>query len=322
MISHIRYLSISTMKKIIIIYGPTCSGKTYLSNLISQSFSCSIVNSDSTQVYDKIKILNTSPSLNENNNIPHYLFNFFSVYKNYSLDQYISDTNNILSSSKTDNFIFVGGTGMYINALLNGMTIMPPVKQDIRDYARNRLKEIGNQSFFKELVSMDHNVMDKIHPNNSHKLIRAYEIFQSTGKSIFDLLKKKNNNSILQDSKILKIYLNPGRKFLYESCNQRFDELIKNGAIDEVQSISENFDLLSKSVKSIIGLQEIYEYINDRSTLNETLSIAKQRTRNYAKRQVTWFNRQIQHDLQIVFETSCEFKKMTNILLNQINEFL
>ncbi len=310
------------MKKIIFIYGPTSSGKTHLSNILANISSAHIINADSMQVYDQIKILNASPSDVEKKANMHFLFNFFSIYENYSLDSYVRDVKNILDSSESNNYIIVGGTGMYISGLLNGVTKIPQIEQEIREFVRDRFISLGNSNFYSELSQLDQNVIGKIHPNNSHKVIRAYEVIKSTGKSIFEFLESSSEKSILENSKIIKIYLKPDRNFLYDLCNQRFDYMIKNGAIDEVLSVADDFNELSQSVKKIIGLEEIYEYVNNRKSLKEAIEIAKQRTRNYSKRQYTWFSHQIQPDIQLEFKSLSEYETQINSLVKKINEFI
>lgn len=310
------------MKKIIIIYGPTGSGKTQLASILASKFDYDIINADSMQVYKEIEILNASPSKEDKNLTTHSLFNFFSIYKNYSLDLYINDVKNILENNTNKNYIIVGGTGMYINALLQGMKEIPTIPEDIRVETKERFFELGNIEFYKELIKLDPEIIDKIHCNNSHRLMRAYEVKKFTGYSIYDANHSKQIESILNEYKIIKIYLNPERCFLYKLCNKRFDKMIKNGAIEEVESIANDYQNLSLSVKKIIGLEEIYQYINGKNNIEDMISIAQQRTRNYAKRQFTWFSNQITHDYQVNFSSSNEYEKEINNIQKHFNEFL
>jgi len=305
------------MKKIIVIYGPTGSGKTNLSNLIAQGNNFNIVNIDAMQVYDKIKILNASPEDSDKKLINHSLFNFFSVYNNYSLDLYIKDCENILKSTNNANYVFVGGTGMYINGLINGLRVLDKIPQSIRNFTTEKLAKLGNEKFYEELKKLDPKTIGKIHPNNTYRLIRAYEVKETSGKSIYSL-DVINNESIVSSYEIIKIYLKPEREFLYEICDKRFIDMLQNGAIDEVESLISDYDSLSISVKKIIGMNELYEYLNNRCTIEEVISIAQQRTRNYAKRQYTWFSKQLESDFLLEFSSLKEYKDQINKILKTI----
>jgi tRNA dimethylallyltransferase len=188
------------------------------------------------------------------------------------------------------------------------MINIPAIPDNIREFTRSRFKELGNEKFYSELSKLDPQIIGKIHPNNSHRLMRAYEIKKSTNYSVYDLEYFAKTISVIDDYEITKIYLKPEREFLYKICEMRFDHMISNGAIEEVESIEQNYDQLSLSAKKIIGLTEIYEYLNNRLNLQDATLQAKQKTRNYAKRQYTWFNNQIGHDIVIDFASLSEYE--------------
>lgn len=268
------------LKEIPIIVGPTASGKSSLALQLAQHISGEIINADSLQVYQDLKILSARPQEKETQNIKHHLYGFVDAYTTYNVAQWLEDVKKTLKNVK--NPIFVGGTGLYIKALTEGISQIPEIDTKIREYVRNLPIE-DVQKKIKECKATD-----------PQRLRRALEVELSTGKplSYFQQTKIK----IIEEK--FKIYfLNPPRELLYKNCNNRFETMLQTGAVEEVK------DLIQKratgGVLKAIGIKEITAWLAGEISKKEMIEKASQATRNYAKRQITWFKNQFKEAMEI-----------------------
>lgn len=284
-------------KKIVIICGPTASGKSSLAMDIALEIGGEIINADSMQIYKEIPILTASPTKEDKSKIKHYLYNFISLDDDYSVAKFASDAmiaiNQVIANSRIP--IIVGGTGLYINSLINGISSIPDIPIEVREKSRGLFDKLGNEKFYQKLCELDPKVSEKLHFSNSQRLIRAYEVFIHTNRSIYDFHNEKSPAPL--DGWYKKIiFLDPNREELYKRCDRRLNEMVSNGVIEEIKKTK---SVISNQSVKAIGYQEFAKFIDGESTIYDAILEASQRTRNYAKRQVTWFRNQLDYDQKI-----------------------
>ena len=274
--------------KIILIYGPTASGKSKFAVQLAKKINGEIINADSMQVYKEIKILSARPSQKDYQNIKHHLYGFQSVKKNFStgdwlklIDKKILDLRNRKKTS-----ILVGGTGLYFKALTNGLVNIPNIPIRFRTKIRTLHKKLGSKNFFSELVKLDPLVKNQIKSSDTQRCIRAYEVKLSTNKSIFNWY--KNTQSNYEQKDFFKIYVDFPRNELLERINLRAQEMIKNGAVSEVKRFIKLKVPKDKTANKAIGISEVKEYLNKKNDIGEVIEKISIKTRQYAKRQSTW----------------------------------
>ncbi len=276
------------MSKIILIYGPTASGKSKLALKIAKKIDGEIINADSMQVYKKLKILTARPSIEDLKKVKHNLYGFLDLNKNFSTGDWlklvIPKIKKIKNKKKIP--IIVGGTGLYFHSLVNGLTKLPVISKRFRNKIINLNKKIGQKNFYKNLIKLDPLSKNKINPNDVQRSIRAYEIKKYSNRSIYEWQKK--TKPFFEDNQFIKLYLDYPRKNLLKRISLRSKKMLKYGAISEVKSLI-NKSVPKKNYYKIIGFQEIEMFLEkkiDKKHLYELINI---RTRQYAKRQTTWF---------------------------------
>lgn len=279
------------MKKVILLAGPTASGKSELAIYIAKKINGEIINADSMQVFKEIKILSARPE--DYKNIKHHLYGFISVKKNFSTGEWIKHTekkiNEILKKKKTP--IIVGGTGLYFKSLIDGIAQIPNVSQAKRDKIIKLFNQIGNDEFYKKLIKLDPKCKNKIVKNDKQRMIRFYEVKFYTKKSIFDWQKNTKNN--LKDINFKKIFLNFPREVLLVKIEKRFKKMVDQGAIKEAKKFKKLGVSKILTSNNILGLKEILSYLEGKMTLKEAIERSVIRTRQYIKRQMTWFRGQM-----------------------------
>ena len=269
------------MNKAIVIAGPTGVGKTKISIDLASELNAEIISSDSAQVYKGLNIGTAKITENETQGIKHHLIDIVEPISKYSVGNFEKDVNKILNQNPEKNFLLVGGTGLYINSVTKGLSILPEADKKTREY----LSTLDNQTLFELALKYDKEATKEIHPNNRVRLERVVEVFLLTGQKFSELLKKniKNNNF-----KFLKIALERDRENLYDRINKRVDIMFNQGLVDEVKNLYKIYG--EKLYKlNIIGYNEIIDYINGVISLDEAYYKIKLNSRHYAKRQFTWF---------------------------------
>lgn len=293
--------------KIIIVAGPTASGKTSFSIKLAKSLDGEIINADSLQVYSEIPILSAQPNMKERENIPHHLFSYITGNEEYNVSKWIEDASKTINNIKKLP-ILVGGTGLYLKHLVFGISSIPEINEDIRNQARELLSKIGNLDFHQILKEIDPEAAAKIDINNSKRALRAFEVMKSTGKSIHYW--QKQNISYFPLSSFKLIILIPDREILYKNCNKRFLEMLENGALEEVKKlIAKGYNPYNTVLKSH-GTPELSKYLSGEWSIEQATERSQQVVRNYAKRQITWFKHQFNHpdlDISFVKDSSQEF---------------
>ena len=274
--------------KIILISGPTASGKSNFSIKLAKKIKGEIINADSMQVYKELKILSARPFIKDYQKIKHHLYGFHSVKNNFStgdwLKHAIKKIKEVRRRKKTP--IFVGGTGLYFKALTDGLVSVPNIPIRFRHKIRELHKNLGQKKFYQKLVKLDPLSKEKIIPTDVQRSIRAYEVKKFTKKSLHDWF--KNTKSYFDKDDFLKIYIDYPRQDLIQRIKKRTELMFKIGAISEVKRFLKLKIRKDKSVNKAIGINEIKEHlekINDLSDVIEKISI---KTRQYAKRQSTW----------------------------------
>ena len=269
------------MNRAIVIAGPTGVGKTKISIDLASELNAEIISSDSAQVYKGLNIGTAKITEKEMQGIKHHLIDIIEPISKYSVGNFEKDVNKILNQNPEKNFLLVGGTGLYINSVTKGLSILPEADKKTREY----LSTLDNQTLFELALKYDKEATKEIHPNNRVRLERVVEVFLLTGQKFSELLKKniKNNNF-----KFLKIALERDRENLYDRINKRVDIMFNQGLVDEVKNLYKIYG--EKLYKlNIIGYNEVIDYINGKISLDEASYRIKLNSRHYAKRQFTWF---------------------------------
>ena len=279
------------MKKVVLLAGPTASGKSDLAIYLAKKINGEIINADSMQVFKEIAILSARPK--DYKNIRHHLYGFVSVKKNFSTGQWLRLVEKkivqIIKKKKIP--ILVGGTGLYLKSVLNGLAIIPNISQIQRSKIIKLYNKIGKKSFFQKLIKLDPKCKNKISSNDKQRMIRFYEVKFYTKKSIFSWQKQSSNN--LKDYFFVKIFLNLPRSFLLKKINKRFAQMIATGALNEVKKFN-SFGLSARlTANNVLGLKELTDYLNGQSSLDDAIERSIIRTRQYIKRQMTWFRGQM-----------------------------
>lgn len=276
----------------IIILGPTASGKTSVSIKLAKLLNTEIINADSMQIYKELNIGTAKPNLAEQENIKHHLLDFVDPKESFSVEQYknlaMPIIKDLINNKKVP--IIVGGTGFYIESLINNYTYGKSVKDEsIRQKYNDLAKTNGNEYVYNILKQIDPVSAEKIHYNDLKRTIRAIEIYETTGikKSEID------NNSTNMQSELnpLIIALNWNREELYSRINKRVEIMLQNGLINEVKHLLNLGITLNNQCMQGIGYKEIVSYLNGEMSLSDATELIKQSTRRYAKRQITWFKR-------------------------------
>ena len=274
--------------KIVLIAGPTASGKSKFAIKLAKKINGEIINADSMQVYKELKILSARPSFKDYQNIKHHLYGFHNVRNNFSTGDWLKlSIRKITEIKKRKKIpILVGGTGLYFNAIIKGLVKIPNIPIRYRGKIRELHKNLGQKIFYKKLLELDPKSKNKINSTDSQRSIRAYEVKKFTNKSLHDWY--QNTSSVYKDKDFFKIYINFPRDQLISKITSRTEKMIKMGAIREVQNFVKLKVKKDKSVNKAIGISEIKEYLNDEKKLNEIKEKISIKTRQYAKRQSTW----------------------------------
>ena len=274
--------------KIILLSGPTGSGKSNFSIKLAKKINGEIINADSMQVYKELKILTARPKKNEYKNIKHHLYGFLSVKKKFSTGDWLK-----LAITKIDKIkkrkkipIIVGGTGLYFKSLTDGLVKIPNIPVKYRNKIRSLHKKLGQKNFFKRLSKIDPLIKNNINATDIQRSIRAFEVKSYTKKSLFDWF--KNTKSKFSENDFFKIYIDFPRLELIKKISKRTDNMLKKGAIKEVEKFIKLKIRRESTSNKVIGIDEIRDFLKKKSSLDEVKERISIKTRQYAKRQSTW----------------------------------
>ena len=279
------------IKTVFVIAGPTATGKSKFSLDLAKKLNGIIINSDSMQVYKNLSILTARPTTEEMNNVEHSLYGYVDGGKRYNVEKWCRDASKVIEESFEKNItpILVGGTGLYINTLINGMINIPSIPEEIKIESEKILTKFGKDFLINQIKNIDPDSLNEININDNVRLRRIWEVFETTGKK-FSEWKLNENKSFIKNYNFKLILFLPDRKKNYEIVNSRFIKMINRGAIEEVKNLlGENLNE-SLPVMRAHGVPEIKKYLENETTLEECIAKGQQVTRNYVKRQHTWWN--------------------------------
>ena len=300
---------------VIVICGPTASGKTALSIEIAQKIKGEIISADSMQIYKDMDIGTAKPTIEEMKNIKHYLIDCVSPSIRYSVADFKKDAINaieeILAKGKTP--IVVGGTGLYVDSLIYGIDYNE-MKVDLsyRTQLEELVKEKGLEYLYEMAKKIDEKAMEKISKNDKKRICRVLEIYNSTGKTKSQLEEESRKSEIKYDYKVFAI--NMDRALLYDRINKRVDIMINHGLIDEVKKLVQKYPEIPTAMQGL-GYKEVVEYFNEKYSKEDMVEKIKMESRRYAKRQITWFKR---NKNIIWLDASKEINENINIILKEI----
>ena len=280
--------------KIILIAGPTSSGKSNFALKLAKKIKGEIINADSMQVYKQLKILTARPKKKDLKKIKHHLYGFCDVKKKYSTGEWLKLLLNKIKDIRRRKKvpIVVGGTGLYFKALTDGLVKIPNIPMKIRNKIRLMQKKLGQKKFYNKLLKLDPLIKNKIDKNDIQRSIRAYEIKYQTKKSIIEWFKK--TKIFFSSDEFIKLYIDYPRESLINRINLRVEGMFKDGAIEEVRRFNKIKVKKENSSNKVIGIKEITNFLNKQCTLEQAKELIAIKTRQYAKRQVTWARGQMQ----------------------------
>ncbi|MGM9477523.1 tRNA (adenosine(37)-N6)-dimethylallyltransferase MiaA [Pedobacter sp. GSP4] len=274
-------------KTLISVVGPTAIGKTALAIQLAQHFGTEIISADSRQFFKEMEIGTAKPDAEELAAAKHHFINSHSVSQLFSTGDFEVEGLKTLDQifKKHDLAIMVGGSGLYINALINGLDEMPEIDLTIRENLNKKFDDEGLSAIQSQLAALDPEYFAKVDQQNPQRMIRGLEVFLSTGQKLSSMLSATKKE---RPFNIIKIGLNTDRAILYDRINKRVDQMIDKGLVDEVKSL---VDFKKYNALNTVGYSEIFDYLDGKSSLEEAISAIKQNTRRFAKRQLTWFRR-------------------------------
>lgn len=305
------------MDKVIVIAGPTASGKTSLAVELAKKINGEVISCDSMQIYKDMSIGTAKPTVDEMDGVPHHLIDFVAPDERYSVADFKKDAEEkieyVLKKGKTP--ILCGGTGLYIDTLIYGIDY-PDIElnQEYRNFLMKKTEsEDGLKEIYEEANKIDPEAMKKISENDRKRIIRVLELYKATGKTKTELEVISRSKGVKYDYRIFAI--NMDREKLYERINKRVDIMIEQGLIDEVRNVIDKYDKFPTAMQGL-GYKEVVEYFEKKLTKQEMIDKIKQETRRYAKRQLTWFrkNKNI-----IWIEGLDDREKNINIILDNVN---
>lgn len=276
---------------ILAVVGPTASGKTELAVSLAEKLDGEIISFDSMQIYKGMHIASAAPDIEEQRGIPHHLIEFLSPEQSFSVADFIKLASDVAKDihSRGKKVIIAGGTGLYVNSFLDNITFSEEeIDVGLRDELNRRFDEVGGQAMLDELRNFDPESAERLHPNNKKRIIRAFEIYKTTGQTMTEQLKNSRLSPSPYEPYMLGLsYEN--RELLYERIGLRVDKMLREGLLEEAKTAFLNSEKGTSA--QAIGHKEFFAFFRGETTLEEATELLKAETRRYAKRQLTWFRR-------------------------------
>jgi tRNA dimethylallyltransferase len=285
---------VSISGTIVLIAGPTASGKSALAMTLAEKLGGVVINADSMQVYRDLRIITARPSIEDERRVPHRLFGHVDAAENYSVGRWCEEAAAALAvtARTAQTAILVGGTGLYFSALTRGLAAVPPVPPEIRDEVRARLDSDGVAALHAELKWRDPAAAARLMPGDRARITRALEVVLATGRSLIDW-HEANKPPGLDAARAAKVFLMPDRDALFRRIDARFDAMMAAGALDEVRALAaRGLDPALPAMKAH-GVPWLIRHLNGELALDQAIAEAKRDTRQYTKRQATWFRNQL-----------------------------
>jgi tRNA dimethylallyltransferase len=283
---------VSQTPPVLLIAGPTASGKSALALRLAETLGGEIVNADALQLYADLRLLSARPTAAEEARVPHHLFGAVDAAEGWSVGRWLKAAEAALAeiAARGRPAIVVGGTGLYFKALTEGLADIPPVPAAVREVVAARYDAIGEARFREELAARDPQAAARISPGDRQRLARAYEVHEASGRSLSDW--QGETRPTLTAGAWRAAVLEPERAVLYARCDARLGAMVEAGALDEVAALmARNLDPMLPAMKAV-GLRELAAHLAGETSLDEALVLARQETRRYAKRQLTWLRNQ------------------------------
>lgn len=315
---------------LVVILGPTASGKSRLALALAKTLQekqkkSVIINADSMQVYDALPLLTAQPTHDEKTEIPHSLYGYLDHEKHGNVARWCLDASKKINSCFEGDMlpVLVGGTGLYANSLLNGLSSTPLIENDIKEQVDLHIKQNGFEEIYQTLCKADPFISQKISPQDQQRIARSFEVFLATGKTLRQWQEEHHTKPFIENISTFIIKIIPPRIELKERIKKRLENMFENGAIDEVK----NFLTLSVPARhpltKAIGVPEITALLENKISQKDALEKSIIASRQYAKRQMTWFKHQISHDIQIdELITNDNVTKYISLLLEKISSFI
>lgn len=308
------------MQKIVAIVGPTASGKTGLSVALAKHFGGEVVSADSMQIYREMNIGTAKPSMEERNGVPHWLMGHVGVEETYNVASYVQDAHTVLKELERRKKLPVicGGTGLYIDHLLCDTEFFDiPLDENVRRSFQDIVAQQGNDVVYRMLEQKDPELAAKLHPNDTKRVIRGLEVLEITGKRLSDFQKESRRQS---PYKVLWLGLNyRDRQLLYDRINYRVDLMAEAGLLNEIEQLMQSHSL-SATARAAIGYKEVIDAIECGGSISEALELVKQKSRNYAKRQLTWFGKN--KDILWFYRDEMSDAELLEKSINAVENFL
>lgn len=299
-------------KYLIVIVGPTASGKTSLAIKVAEKLKCEIISADSRQFFKEMNIGTAKPNEKELSKIKHHFINNLSVKDDYNAGNFENDALKTLDNlyKKFNYVIMTGGSGLYIDAVCYGLDFFPKIPIEFREKLINEFKRKGLKNLLNELKIKDIKYYRKVDKNNFHRIIRALEVIRFSGKRFSDFTK---NSKKKRNFQIIKIGIEHKKEKLHEFIDRRVDLMVHNGLFDEVKDL---IKYKNKNALNTLGYKEVFQYFKNKNSKKEIINEIKINTKKYAKRQNTWFNRN--NDVKWF---KLNFEKIINYINKQINNY-
>ena len=274
-------------KDLIIIGGPTCVGKSFIAMELAKKIDGVLINADSVQVYEDLKLLSARPTEEDMNQVPHFLYGYVKSEINYSIADWLQQLHKVLDNLKKikKTAILVGGSGLYLNAVINGLAPVPRLTEEIKNASLLKLIEIGIDNFREINFNIDPKFITKNH--DRHRLLRSYGVFLQTNKNMTYWHKKPRQGAIKKN--IYSFLINSDREHIYKRCELRFDNMLEKGALEEVKKIHRSNIDRSLPLAKCLGVKWLLSYLDKKISFEEAVRLSKRDTRRYVKRQITWF---------------------------------
>lgn len=285
--------------KVLVVAGPTASGKSDLAVDIADKFGGVVINADSMQIYEGLDVVTAAPSEAARRRAPHKLYGVRDPAISCSAGEWVDLAVAEIQAAHGKELlpIIVGGTGLYLRTLMKGIAEMPAISSAIRDDVRRRLARKGSKAIHADLASVDPFSAERIDPTDSQRVARALEIFEETGRTLTEWQRESSEQENSYDFK--SILLEPPRDLLYSSCNARFEKMLEHGALEEVQALRRRKLDPNLPAMKALGIPHLIKYLAGEMPLEEACRAGQQATRNYVKRQGTWFRNQFVADILI-----------------------
>jgi len=307
-------------KPVIVIGGPTASGKSSTAMDVAEEFNGVIINADSMQIYDGLRIVTARPTVADEQRVPHCLYGTMAPQETCSVGRWetlcIAEIEKTWAQGKLP--VVTGGTGLYIKTLVDGISHLPPIPDEIREKIRSRVTTHGIEVLYAELKAKDSEMADRLKPADKQRICRALEVLEATGKSLAVLQREIKSVPALDAAFDLHVIM-PPRDILYKRCDRRFDLMLEDGALEEVRRFATlNLDPNLPAMKAL-GVPELLSLVRGEATLEEARARAQMQTRRFAKRQCTWFRNQMK---QGEMHSAQYSESLRDQIYNKIRHFL